>query len=103
MDLSRRALLKLLGITAAGNALRARSPPARALSPAGRGDVPGVANWYATVCSECDAGCGMQDPQDVRVHDGLTALFIVLNDHLPPVGVLRDALQETGARDILQR
>lgn len=28
--------------------------------------VPGVANWYATVCGECDAGCGLL----VRVMEG---------------------------------
>jgi anaerobic selenocysteine-containing dehydrogenase len=69
MDLSRRALLKVLGITAAGAALPGCERETHRLVPYLLPDdhiVPGVANWYASVCGECEAGCGIL----VRVMEG---------------------------------
>lgn len=69
MDVNRRTLLKVLGLTAAGSALPGCERDAHRLIPYLLPDgeiVPGVANWYASVCGECDAGCGIV----VRVMEG---------------------------------
>lgn len=69
MDLSRRTVLKVLGMTAAGAALPGCEQEVHRLVPYVLPDeeiVPGVANWYASVCGECDAGCGIL----VRVMEG---------------------------------
>ncbi len=69
MDLSRRTLMKVLGLTAAGSALPGCEREVHRLVPYLLPDdeiVPGVANWYASVCGECAAGCGVL----VRVMEG---------------------------------
>ena len=66
----RRTFLKVLGSTAPGAAAAACAPvPAERLIPyvvPPDDVVPGVATWYATVCGECPAGCGML----VRTREG---------------------------------
>jgi anaerobic selenocysteine-containing dehydrogenase len=62
MDLNRRTLLKVLGLTAAGSALPGCEREVHNLVPYLLPDdhiVPGVATWYATTCQECEAGCGI--------------------------------------------
>ncbi|MCA9421948.1 MAG: molybdopterin-dependent oxidoreductase [Nitrospira sp.] len=69
MDLYRRTLFKLLGLTAAGTALPGCEREVHNLVPYLLPDediVPGVANWYASTCQECEAGCGII----VRVMEG---------------------------------
>ena len=66
----RRTFLKVVGSTAPGAAAAACAPlPAERLIPyvvPPDDVVPGVATWYATVCGECPAGCGML----VRTREG---------------------------------
>lgn len=69
MDLKRRDFLKVLGATAAGSLLPGCAGETKKLIPYLLPDeeiVPGVANWYASVCRECEAGCGIL----VRVMEG---------------------------------
>lgn len=70
MDLKRREFLKALGVTATAGAMAAcSSRPAEKLIPfliPPEDVVPGVATYYATVCRECPAGCGML----VRTREG---------------------------------
>jgi anaerobic selenocysteine-containing dehydrogenase len=69
MQMRRRTFLKLFGVTAAGSMLPGCEREVHRLVPYLLPDdeiVPGVANWYATVCRECDAGCGTL----VRVMEG---------------------------------
>lgn len=69
MDLRRRDLLKIIGVTAAGSLLPGCEREVHNLVPYLLPDdeiVPGVANWYASVCQECEAGCGIL----VRVMEG---------------------------------
>jgi len=63
MELKRRDFLKLLGVGGATAAISGCTPDAPEklipyLIPAEE-TVPGQATWYATVCRECPAGCGM--------------------------------------------
>ena len=66
----RRTFLKVLGSTAPAAAAAACAPiPAERIIPyvvPPEDVVPGVATWYATVCGECPAGCGMV----VRTREG---------------------------------
>ena len=69
-DIKRRDFLKVIGATGAGAALTGCSPQKTEkiipyLVPPDN-SVPGVASWYATVCRECPAGCGMR----VRTREG---------------------------------
>jgi anaerobic selenocysteine-containing dehydrogenase len=69
MALSRRNFLKLAGMTAAASALPGCDREISRLVPYILPDdeiVPGVADWYASTCRECSAGCGIT----VRVMDG---------------------------------
>ncbi|MBI3804553.1 MAG: molybdopterin-dependent oxidoreductase [Nitrospirae bacterium] len=69
MDLKRRDFLKVLGVTAAGSLLPGCAGETKKLIPYVIPDeeiIPGVADWYASVCRECDAGCGIL----VRVMEG---------------------------------
>ena len=65
MALSRRQFLKMVGGTGAGAAILAACRPAAreflAQSPARLPEdlVSGVDNWYASLCNECGAGCGI--------------------------------------------
>ena len=66
----RRIFLKVLGSAAPAAAAAACAPlPAEQIIPyvvPPEDVVPGVAAWYATVCGECPAGCGML----VRTREG---------------------------------
>ena len=66
----RRTFLKVLGSTAPAVVVAACAPvPAERIIPyvvPPEDVVPGVATWYATVCGECPAGCGMV----VRTREG---------------------------------
>lgn len=59
----RREFFKILGVGGATAALMgcSEAPPERVtpylLPP--EGSIPGVSMWYATVCRECPAGCGL--------------------------------------------
>jgi anaerobic selenocysteine-containing dehydrogenase len=69
MDLKRRTFMKALGLAAAGAVLPGCEREAHRLVPYLLPDdeiVPGVANWYASTCRECSAGCGIT----VRVMEG---------------------------------
>ncbi|MEK7874357.1 MAG: twin-arginine translocation signal domain-containing protein, partial [Chloroflexota bacterium] len=72
MQLSRREFLKLAGVSAAGAALfTACSIPEKELLVQSPARIPedvldGDENWYASVCRQCPAGCGII----VRVMDG---------------------------------
>ncbi|NKE70756.1 molybdopterin-containing oxidoreductase family protein [Candidatus Manganitrophus noduliformans] len=69
MDLKRRDFLKVVGLGAAGSMLPGCGGETAKLIPYVLPDeeiVPGVANWYASVCRECEAGCGII----VRVMEG---------------------------------
>ena len=66
----RRTFLKVLGNTAPAAAIAACAPGSTeriipyVIPP--EDVIPGVATWYATVCGECPAGCGMV----VRTREG---------------------------------
>lgn len=69
MDVKRRTFIKALGLTAAGTILPGCEAEVRHLVPYLLPDdeiVPGIANWYASTCGECQAGCGII----VRVMEG---------------------------------
>ena len=69
MEIKRRDFLKAIGLTAAGALLPGCAGETKKLIPYILPDdeiVPGVANWYASVCRECEAGCGII----VRVMEG---------------------------------
>ena len=65
----RRVFLKVLGSAAPAAAAACAPLPAEQIIPyvvPPEDVVPGVAAWYATVCGECPAGCGML----VRTREG---------------------------------
>jgi molybdopterin-containing oxidoreductase family iron-sulfur binding subunit len=67
--MDRRVFLKLLGSSGAAATLAGCGEPVERILPLVRSDedrVPGVAAWYATVCRECPAGCGLL----VRTREG---------------------------------
>ena len=67
--LDRRDFLKLLGASAAAPVVSCASKPVETLIPyvvQPEEITPGVATYYATVCQECPAGCGMV----VRITEG---------------------------------
>lgn len=69
MDLRRRTFLKLAGAATAGSLIPGCKENVHKLVPYLLPDdqiVPGVADWYASVCGECPAGCGIL----VRVMEG---------------------------------
>lgn len=69
MDLRRRTFLKLAGAATAGSLIPGCKEDVHQLVPYLLPDdqiVPGVADWYASVCGECPAGCGIL----VRVMEG---------------------------------
>jgi molybdopterin-containing oxidoreductase family iron-sulfur binding subunit len=66
---SRRSFLAALGYTAAGVSLMSCRVPEQKIIPNLKQppeQTPGVANWYASTCAGCSAGCGML----VKVRDG---------------------------------
>ena len=61
-DFSRREFLKAVSLAGTAAAIGCSSEPARKLIPyviPPEDIVPGEATWYATICRECPAGCGM--------------------------------------------
>ena len=65
----RRTFLKVLGSAGSAVGLTACAVPPERIIPyviPPEDEVPGVATWYATVCRECPAGCGMV----VRTREG---------------------------------
>ena len=67
----RRTFLKVLGSAGSAVGLTACAVPPERIIPyviPPEDEVPGVATWYATVCRECPAGCGMV----VRTREGRT-------------------------------
>ncbi len=67
--LDRRNFLKLLGASAAAPVVGCASKPVETIIPyvvQPEEITPGVATYYATVCQECPAGCGMV----VRTREG---------------------------------
>ncbi|MBI4745892.1 MAG: molybdopterin-dependent oxidoreductase [Deltaproteobacteria bacterium] len=72
--MKRRDFLKILGVGSVGTGLgyffgKASKPPAAELIPYLNPPVdviPGVANWYPSLCTQCSAGCGIH----VRVMEG---------------------------------
>jgi molybdopterin-containing oxidoreductase family iron-sulfur binding subunit len=70
MEIKRRDFLKLIGATGVAVAAPGctRKPPKSILPYVIPGDeiIPGKAVWYASVCRECPAGCGVH----VRVREG---------------------------------
>jgi molybdopterin-containing oxidoreductase family iron-sulfur binding subunit len=70
-SLDRRRFLKVLGVTGAGAATLSGCSTDRVekLVPyliQAEDQVPGVATWYASTCTECEAGCGLH----VRTREG---------------------------------
>ncbi|NNE67002.1 MAG: 4Fe-4S dicluster domain-containing protein [Pyrinomonadaceae bacterium] len=66
---SRRSFLAALGYTAAGAALMSCRVPEQAVVPYLKKPAevtPGMANWYASTCGGCNAGCGTL----MKVRDG---------------------------------
>jgi len=70
MDLKRRDFLKLLGATTVATTLPGCTPRSpKSLIPyviPHEEIIPGRSVWYATVCRECPAGCGV----NIRVREG---------------------------------
>ncbi len=65
----RRTFLAALGYTAAGLSLMSCRVPEQKIIPNLKQppeQTPGVANWYASTCGGCSAGCGVL----VKVRDG---------------------------------
>ncbi len=66
---SRRSFLAALGYTAAGISMMSCRVPEQKIVPnlnQPPEQTPGVANWYASTCAGCSAGCGVL----VKVRDG---------------------------------
>jgi len=61
MDIGRRDFLKLLGMTGAAVGPQPKEATRKLMPFVIPADdvIPGVATWYATVCRECPAGCGV--------------------------------------------
>jgi anaerobic selenocysteine-containing dehydrogenase/Fe-S-cluster-containing dehydrogenase component len=71
---SRRSFLKLAATAGAAAAIPGCEPAARKLIPYVVPDenvIPGVAQFYATTCAECPAGCGLI----ARVREGRTTFL----------------------------
>jgi anaerobic selenocysteine-containing dehydrogenase/Fe-S-cluster-containing dehydrogenase component len=61
-ELGRRDFLKLMGLTGTVTAVGCSSESTRKLIPyisPPEDVIPGKANWYASTCRECPAGCGL--------------------------------------------
>lgn len=62
IDLGRRDFLKLIGVAGASATFGCSSESARTMIPyviPAEEIIPGEANWFATTCRECPAGCGL--------------------------------------------
>ena len=61
--MSRRDFLKITGAATAVTAVGCADPATQNIIPYVKGEsenIPGVASWYASTCTECSAGCGIQ-------------------------------------------
>ncbi|MEE8191568.1 MAG: molybdopterin-dependent oxidoreductase [Gemmatimonadales bacterium] len=62
-EIKRRDFLKILGLSGAGAGLTgcAQEPAQKLIPYLVRPEeiIPGIPNWYASVCRECPAGCGI--------------------------------------------
>jgi anaerobic selenocysteine-containing dehydrogenase len=87
MDLKRRTFLKTAALAAVGTTLPGCGREVDHLIPYLLPDdeiVPGVADWYASVCNECPAGCGIL----VRVMEGRVKKIEGNPDHPTNLGKL---------------
>ena len=69
VNITRRRFLQVLGATSAVGAAACASPAKQEILPYVKGDpeqIPGVAVWYSSTCTECSAGCGLR----VRTREG---------------------------------
>jgi anaerobic selenocysteine-containing dehydrogenase/Fe-S-cluster-containing dehydrogenase component len=69
VQISRRRFLQVLGATSAVGAAACANPARQEILPYVKGDpeqIPGVAAWYSSTCTECTAGCGVR----VRTREG---------------------------------
>jgi len=69
VTISRRRFLQVLGATSAVGAAACASPAKQEIFPYVKPDpeqIPGVAVWYSSTCTECTAGCGVR----VRTREG---------------------------------
>lgn len=67
--ISRRSFIKALGSASAVGAVGCADRSAQKVFPHVHGqneEIPGVATWYRSTCTECQAGCGIE----VRVREG---------------------------------
>lgn len=69
VQISRRRFLQGLGATTALGAAACANPVEQNILPNVKGvaeEIPGVAVWYSSTCTECSAGCGIR----VRTREG---------------------------------
>jgi anaerobic selenocysteine-containing dehydrogenase/Fe-S-cluster-containing dehydrogenase component len=69
VNITRRRFLQVLGATSAVGAAACASPAKQEILPYVKADpeqIPGVAVWYSSTCTECSAGCGLR----VRTREG---------------------------------
>ncbi len=72
--MKRREFLKYIGLGGVGTGIglfigQFSKPPGAKLIPfliPPEDVIPGVANWYSSLCTQCSAGCGIQ----VKVMEG---------------------------------
>ena len=63
VQISRRRFLQGLGVTSAVGAAACANPAEQTILPYVKPDpeqIPGVAAWYSSTCTECSAGCGIK-------------------------------------------
>jgi anaerobic selenocysteine-containing dehydrogenase/Fe-S-cluster-containing dehydrogenase component len=69
VNITRRRFLQVLGATSAVGAAACAHPAQQEILPYVKADpeqIPGVAAWYSSTCTECSAGCGLR----VRTREG---------------------------------
>lgn len=69
VNITRRRFLQVLGATSAVGAAACANPAKQEILPYVKADpeqIPGVAAWYSSTCTECSAGCGLR----VRTREG---------------------------------
>jgi anaerobic selenocysteine-containing dehydrogenase len=60
--MDRKSFLQILGLSGAGVVSGCKTDSQRLLIPylvPPKDIIPGIANWYASTCRECPAGCGI--------------------------------------------